>query len=84
MGKHEKLSGRERSARYRERMRAKGYRLKQFWLPDVTSPEFIAQAEADSRAIAASEDSREVQVWLDAIRDEEWAAWPEYDAGSGD
>jgi hypothetical protein len=84
MGKHEKLSGRERSARYREKMRAKGYRLKQFWLPDVTSPEFIAQAEADSRAIAASEDSREVQAWLDSIRDEDWSTWADYGASRGD
>ncbi len=84
MGKHEKISGRERSARYRAKMRAKGYRLKQFWLPDVTSPAFIAQAEADARAIAASEDSREAQAWLDSIRDEEWATWPQHDLGSGD
>lgn len=67
MGKHEKISGRERSARYREKMRSKGYRLKQFWLPDVTSPEFIAQASADARAVAASRDSQEVQEWLDSV-----------------
>lgn len=67
MGKHEKISGRERSARYRERMRAKGYRLKQFWLPDVTSPEFIAQARADSRAVAASRDSQEAQNWINSV-----------------
>ena len=84
MGKHEKISGRERSARYRAKMRAKGYRLKHFWLPDVNSPEFIAQAKADAQAIAASEDSREVQAWLDSIRDEEWSTWPEYEVGRGD
>lgn len=64
-------------------MRAKGYRLKQFWLPDVTSPEFIAQAEADAKAIAASEDSREAQAWLDSILDEYWSTWPEYGASEG-
>jgi hypothetical protein len=83
VGKHEKISGRERSARYRERMRAKGYRLKQFWLPDVTSPEFIAQAEADAKAIAASEDSREVQAWLNSILDEYWSTLPPYDGPGG-
>lgn len=73
MGKQEKISGRERSARYRERMRAKGYRLKQFWLPDVTSPEFIAQASADARAIAASEDSADAQAFINSISDETWS-----------
>ncbi len=74
MGKHEQISGRERSARYRERMRAKGYRLKQFWLPDVTTPEFISQARADARAIAASEDSAEAQAFLDSILDDYWSS----------
>ena len=73
MGKHEKISGRERSARYREKMRAKGYRLKQFWLPDVTSPEFIAQASADARAVAASEDSADAQAFINSILDETWS-----------
>jgi hypothetical protein len=76
MGRHEKISGRERSARYRAKMRAKGYRLKQFWLPDVTSPEFIAQAREDARAIAASKDSAEAQAWLDSLVDmDSWPAW---------
>ena len=73
MGKHEKISGRERSARYRAKMRAKGYRLKQFWLPDVTSPEFIAQAQADARAIAASKDSAEAQAFINSIIDDVWS-----------
>jgi len=73
MGKPEKISGRERSARYRQKMRAKGFRLKQFWLPDVTSPEFIAQASADARAIAASEDSAEAQAFINSIVDDVWS-----------
>ncbi len=83
MSRHEKISGRERSARYRAKMRAKGFRLKQFWLPNVTSQEFIAQAKADSEAIAASEDSREVQAWLDSIREESWSTWEDYGGVDG-
>jgi len=72
----EKISGRERVARRRAALRERGLRPKQFWLPDVTNPEFIAQARADARAIAKSADSAEAQAWLDSLVDSEsWPAW---------
>jgi len=75
MGKHERISSsRERVARRRAALRARGLKPKQFWLPDVTSPEFIAQARADAQAIAASQDSADAQAWLDSMVD--WDSWP--------
>ena len=44
----------ERVAAYRKRMRAKGLRLVQMWLPDTRTPEFAKQAHRASLAIANS------------------------------
>jgi hypothetical protein len=68
------ISGKERVARRRAALRARGLRPKQFWLPDVTAPEFITQAQADARAVAASKESADVQAWLDSIVN--WDDWP--------
>jgi hypothetical protein len=77
MGKHEKISGRERSARYRAKMRAKGYRLKQFWVLDLRRPEVLERVKAEARLIASSPHEREDQAWVDEISEpmEEWPAW---------
>jgi hypothetical protein len=37
-------TARDKARAYRARMRAKGLKPVQFWLPDVNSPEFIAEA----------------------------------------
>lgn len=42
-----------RGARHRAAMRTKGYRLKQFWLPDVRTPAFKDRARRDALLIAA-------------------------------
>ncbi|HEX8444644.1 MAG TPA: antitoxin MazE-like protein [Allosphingosinicella sp.] len=73
MNKAERISSRERVARRRAALRARGLRPKQFWLPDVASPEFIAQASADARAIAASEDSAEAQAFINSVIDDVWS-----------
>ena len=45
----------KRMAAYRARMRAKGLRPKQIWMPDTSSPEFIAECKRQSLAAAASD-----------------------------
>lgn len=45
------LTGAERARRWRESMRAKGLRPKVFWVPDTSSPEFIARAKRDTEAL---------------------------------
>ena len=47
-------SSRDKVRAYRARMRAKGLRLVQMWLPDTSTPEFAAAAHRASLAIANS------------------------------
>ena len=60
-------SSRDKVRSHRERMRAKGMKLVQFWVPDVNSPEFKAQALRESRAIALSPTEAEDQAFIDSI-----------------
>jgi hypothetical protein len=52
---------------YRARMRAKGMRQIQIWVPDTRSPEFAAEAERQSRLVANSPGEAEDQAFVDAI-----------------
>ena len=70
MTKHEKIGGNGRVARHRAAMRAKGYRLKQFWVPDTRTPEFAEMARRECAVLNASatrdDDLRfaaELQYW---------------------
>lgn len=56
-----------RVAAYRKRMRAAGLVPKTIWVPDIKDPAFLAEYDRQCRAIAASEDSREVQELMDAL-----------------
>lgn len=58
---------RDKVRNYRARMRAKGMKLVQVWVPDVNSPEFKAQARRESRAMAQSPTEAEDQAFLDSI-----------------
>lgn len=52
---------------YRARMRAKGMRQIQIWVPDTRSPAFAAEAERQSRIVANSPGEAEDQAFVDAI-----------------
>jgi hypothetical protein len=41
----------------------------QIWVPDVDSPEFIAEARRQSLAVANSPHAEEDQAFIDAISD---------------
>ena len=58
---------RERVKAHRQRLRARGFRPVQFWLPDVNSPEFVAEARRQSLAAAASEHAKDDQDFVDSI-----------------
>jgi len=45
------LTGAERAKRWRAAMRAKGLRPKVFWVPDTSSPEFIARARRETEVL---------------------------------
>jgi hypothetical protein len=61
-------SSREKVHAYRQRMRARGLRLVQMWLPDTSSPEFTRQAHLDSLAIANSPTEQEDQAFIDSVQ----------------
>lgn len=64
---------RDRVRQHRERLRQRGLRPVQIWLPDVGAPKFIAEAHRQSAAIAASEHEADDQAFVDAIT-YEWRA----------
>ena len=53
MGVHETLTGAQRTARYRAAKRAKGLRLKQIWVPDLSNPVMLAKLRLDAASLAA-------------------------------
>lgn len=53
MNRPQSQNSKTRVAKHRAAMRSKGYRLKQFWLPDVRTPAFEEQARRDMAAIEA-------------------------------
>src|SRR5215210_6669333 len=61
-------SSREKVSAHRKRMRAKGLRLVQMWLPDTRSPEFAEQAHRASLAIANSPTEAEDQAFIDSVQ----------------
>lgn len=76
MGKHEKISSSsaERTARYRARMRAKGFKLKQIWVYDTSRPGFWEEINRQCRAISESPREADDQAWADSFMD--WDALP--------
>jgi hypothetical protein len=62
---------RDKVRAHRERLRKKGLRPIQFWVPDVDSPAFHEEAHRQSLAVANSPHAKEDQDFVDAISD-----WP--------
>ena len=62
-----KKSSRERVRAHRAKMRAQGLKPVTLWLPDMNSPEFIAEARRQSLAVAQSPTEAEDQAFVDAI-----------------
>lgn len=61
-------SSRDKVRAYRQRMRAKGLRLVQMWLPDTRTPEFAELAHRASVAIANSPTEQDDQAFIDSIQ----------------
>lgn len=60
-------SARDKVRAYRERMRRRGLRPIQIWVPDVRSDSFAAEAHRQSIAVAKSTYADEDQDFIDAI-----------------
>jgi hypothetical protein len=65
----EPAKSRERVRAHRERLRRLGLRPIQIWVPDVSSPEFAAEAHRQSLAVANSAREPEDQAFVDAVTD---------------
>ncbi|HEY3737149.1 MAG TPA: antitoxin MazE family protein [Jatrophihabitans sp.] len=57
----------ERAAEYRERMRARGYRPIQIWVPDVRSAAFAKEARRQSLAVAEAARNNGDMDFVEAI-----------------
>jgi hypothetical protein len=65
-------SSREKVKAYRERMRRRGMKLIQIWVPDPKSPYFAAEARRQSRLIAESPYEKDDQAFIDSVTDWDW------------
>lgn len=64
-----KRSSRNKVRSYRRRMRARGLRPIQIWVPDTRAASFRDEAHRQSLAVARSEQARSDQDFVDAIAD---------------
>jgi hypothetical protein len=60
---------RDKVRAHRERLRQRGLRPIQIWVPDVRSAAFRAEAHRQSEAVASSCHAAEDQDFIDAISD---------------
>lgn len=60
-------SSRDKVRDHRARMRAKGMKLVQLWVPDTSSSAFKAEARRQSRLVASSPHEADDQAFLDSI-----------------
>lgn len=66
------MSVRERVAKHRAEMRARGYRPIQFWVPDVRSDEFKAELQRQVQLLNEADREDDIMEWLDSTRAEWW------------
>jgi hypothetical protein len=64
-----RMTSAEKVRLHRERLRARGLRPIQIWVPDTRSERFVAEAHRQSLAVAKSAHGREDQDFVDAISD---------------
>jgi len=55
--------------RYRERMRASGFRQIQLWVPDTRSPAFAAECRRQSLLVASDPADQAMMDELEALQD---------------
>lgn len=64
-----KRNSRDKVRSHRERMRARGLRPVQIWVPDTRTAAFRTEAHHQSLAVAQSALARRDQYFIDAISD---------------
>ena len=81
MGVHEKMTGAQRVAKRRATLRAKGFKLKQIWVPDLNDPKVLEGIRRSVEIIRADKDEQEVMERIGSLHDEVMADEPDYDWG---
>ncbi|PRI11854.1 antitoxin MazE-like protein [Leucobacter massiliensis] len=61
------MAVRERVSEYRRRMRERGFRPVQIWVPDVRAPAFAEQARRQAALVAAADRDRDDQAFIEAV-----------------
>ncbi|MGB4778781.1 antitoxin MazE-like protein [Microbacterium sp.] len=67
------MAVRERVSEYRRRMRERGFRLVQIWVPDVRTLAFATEARRQAALVAAADRRSDDQAFIEAIS----APWDE-------
>lgn len=62
-------TSRDKVRAHRQRLRRKGLRPIQIWVPDVRSPSFRTEARRQSLAVARSRHAKSDQGFIDAVSD---------------
>ena len=65
------VKSRDKVRAHRERLRRRGLRPIQIWVPDVRSRSFVREAHRQSLLIATDKFERDEQAFVDAVSD-----WP--------
>lgn len=61
------MAVRERVSEYRRRMRERGYRPVQIWVPDVRTPLFAAEAHRQAALVAQADQAGDDQAFTEAV-----------------
>lgn len=61
------MTSRARVSEYRQRMRERGYRPVQIWVPDVRGAAFADEAKRQAKQIAIAEATGDEQTYLEAV-----------------
>jgi hypothetical protein len=67
-----RAANRRKVREHRERLRARGMRSIQIWVPDAHSPEFAAEARRQSLVVAQSAEEADIQAFIASVTD-----WPD-------
>lgn len=65
--KRRAMTASEKMRAYRARMRAKGFKLVQNWVPNINDPAFIARVQRDIAAVRNTPGEREAIEFLDTL-----------------
>ena len=79
MGVHERLTGAQRTVKYRAAKRAQGQRLKQIWVPDLRHPEMHEKLLRSAQIINERDRRDGTMEYLKSLYGETMDALPPHD-----